>query len=177
MEKKLLRRWSIIGVFITFLLDGGWHFLYSNVMQNGIIASIAPVNESPWEHAKLFFIPAIIVYLIIYLIAGKKFPNFIFSHAVSLLLMPVMMIALFYAYQIVIPDSLAADLVLTFIVLALGQLIAYKLTVSNLKLSGIGYNTAAAVIILAILAVFIAFTYNPPHWTPFMDPEKLKYGI
>jgi hypothetical protein len=177
MEKKLLRRWSIIGVFITFLLAGGWHFLYSNVMQNGIIAAIAPVNESPWEHAKLFFIPALIVYIIIYFIAGKKFPNFIFSHAVSLLIMPAMMLLLFYAYQLVIPDSLAADLVLTFIVLALGQLVAYKFTVSKLKISGAGYKTAAAVIVLAILAVFIAFTYNPPHWTPFQNPEDMRYGI
>ena len=54
MEKKLLKKWSIIGVFITFVLASGWHFLYSNVLQNGITAAIAPVNESPWDTLSFF---------------------------------------------------------------------------------------------------------------------------
>lgn len=177
MEKKLLKRWSIIGVFITSLLASGWHFLYSDVAQNGITAAIAPVNESPWEHSKLFFIPAIIVYVLIYLIAGRKFPNFIFSHAVALLIMPVMMLILFYAYRLVLPDSLAADIILTFVVIALAQLLAYKLTVSKCKLSGAGYNIVAAAIVLAMLILFITFTYYPPHLTPFQDPNDMHYGI
>jgi hypothetical protein len=177
MEKKLLKKWSIISVFITFLLASGWHFLYSDIVQNGITAAIAPVNESPWEHSKLFFIPAIIVYLIIYFIIGRKFPNFIFSHALALLIMPIMMLLLFYAYQLVLPDSLAADIILTFIVIALAQLIAYKLTVSKCKLSGAGFNIASAVIVLAMLILFITFTYYPPHLIPFQDPNDLNYGI
>jgi hypothetical protein len=177
MEKALLKRWSIIGVFITYVLAAGWHFLYSDVMQNGVTAAIAPVNESPWEHAKLFFVPAIIFYLVLFIIAGKKFPNFLFSHTISLLLMPVMMLILFYAYQLVIPESFIVDLILTFVVIALGQLIAYRLTISKLKLSGAGFNVASAVIVLAMLAVYIAFTYNPPHWIPFQDPEDMHFGI
>lgn len=177
MEKKLLRKWSIIGVFITFILASGWHFLYSDLLQKGITAAIAPVNESPWEHSKLFFIPAILVYVLIYFIVGRKFPNFVFSYAITLVIMPAMMLLLFYAYQLVIPDSLAADIVLTFIIIAVGQLIAYKLTVSKLKLSGTGFNIVSALIVLGLLAVFITFTFSPPHWTPFQDPNDMHFGI
>ena len=69
-------------------------------------------------------------------------------------------------------DSLAADIILTLIVIALGQFIAYKLTVSNCKLSGAGFNIAAALIVIAMLAVFIAFTWYPPHLTPFQGPNR-----
>jgi hypothetical protein len=175
-EKKLMV-WSVVGVFIVFLLAAGWHFLYSNVLKSGITAAIAPVNESPWEHAKLFFVPAIIWYVILYFIAGRKFPNFVFSHAAALLVMPALMLGLFYAYRLFIPDNLAADIILTFIVIALGQLMAYMLTVSKFSLSGPGYITAAMAIVLGLLVLFTVFTYYPPHCDMFMDQTSGRYGI
>lgn len=176
-DNKKLKVWSIAGIFIVFMLSGGWHFLYSDLLKSGVTAIIAPVNESPWEHAKLFFIPALIWYVILYFIVGRKFPNFIFSHAVSLIVMPLLMLLSFYAYQIFIPENLIIDIILTFIVVAVGQLLAYKLTTSKRNLSGQRYNIAAMAIVLALLAVFTIFTFNPPHWDIFLDTEKMKYGI
>ncbi len=176
-DKKKLRVWSIIGVFVVFLLAAGWHFVYSDVLKSGITAAIAPVNESPWEHAKLFFLPAIIWYVILYFIAGRKFENFIFSHAIALPIMPVIMLLLFYGYQLILPESLAIDILISFVVVALGQLIAYALTVSKKKLSGARWNAAAMIIVLVMLAVFIYFTYSPPKIDMFFDRSEMKYGI
>lgn len=176
-DEKKLKVWSIAGVFITFLLAAGWHYLYSDVIKSGVTAAIAPVNESVWEHAKLFFMPAIIWYVILYFIVGRKFPNFIFSHAVVLPMMPAMMLLLFYAYQLVLPESLAIDIIISFIVLALGQLIAYSLTVSKHALWGAGFRAAAMMIVIGMLALFTAFTYSPPHWDMFFDSGEMKYGI
>ncbi len=176
-DKKKLLVWSIAGIFITFLLAAGWHYLYSDVIKCGITAAIAPVNESPWEHVKLFFMPALIWYVILYFIAGRKFPNFTFSHAVVLPMMPALMLALFYGYQLVLAESLAIDIIISFIVVAAGQLIAYALTVSKLKLSGTRYKTAAMVIVMAMLALFIFFTYDPPRCDMFFDRSEMKYGI
>lgn len=176
-DRKKLKTWSIIGIFVTFLLAAGWHYLYSDVAKCGVTAAIAPVNESPWEHAKLLFVPAIIWYVILYFIAGRKFPNYIFSHAAALPVMPAMMLLLFYAYQLVRPESIVIDIIIAFIVLALGQLIAYSLTVSKYRLSGAGYNTAAMAIVLGMLALFTAFTYSPPRWEIFFDSSQMKYGI
>lgn len=175
-DKKRLMVWSVVGTFIVFLMAAGWHFLYSDVLKSGITAAIAPVNESPWEHAKLFFVPALIWYVILYFIAGRKFPNFVFSHAISLPAMPPLMLGLYYAYQLFIPESLAIDIALSYVVIALGQLIAYKLTVSKCRLSGPGYAIASFAIVLGLLALFIVFTYDPPHLEIFMDPESGGYG-
>ncbi len=170
--KRKLKKWSIIGVFVVFVLAAGWHFLY-DLLPCGFIAGIAPVNESPWEHAKLFFMPAIIWYVIMYFIVGKEFPNYIFSHAVALLFMPVFMLLLFYAYQTLLEETLPLDIANSFITIALGQFLAYKLTTSKLKLSGPGYNTAAMAIILGMLAVYIVFTFNPPHCDLFLNKTTM----
>lgn len=176
-DKKKLMIWSVIGTFVVFLLAGGWHFLYSDILKSGVTAAIAPVNESPWEHAKMFFVPALIWYIILYFIAGRKFPNFVFSHAVSLLVMPVLMFGLFYTYQLFVPDNLIVDIIISFVVIALGQLIAYKLTVSKRSLSGPVYTVVSLAIVLGLFVLYTVFTYNPPHFEIFADPESGRYGI
>jgi hypothetical protein len=175
-EKKKLRNWSIVGAFVVFFIAGGWHFIYG-LLPNALVALIAPVNESPWEHLKLVFVPAIIWYVILYFIVGRKFPNFIFSHAVALLVMPVYMLLSYYTYHSFLEETLVVDIINTFVTAALGQFVAYKLTVSKLKLSGKRYKAAAAVIVLGIFAIYITFTFAPPHWPALLDRNVMNYGI
>ena len=175
MQAKL-RKSSLINVFVIFALAGFWHFLY-DFLPCGFIGAISPVNESPWEHAKLFFIPAIICYAVVYVLIGKKFPNYIFSHAVSLLIMPVFMLLLFYAYQLFFEETLAIDIINAFLTIALGVFVAYKLTISNVKLSGTLFYMVAAAIFLAMLAIYIVFTFWPPASDMFIDRETMTSGI
>ena len=175
MDKKL-RNWSIIGVFITFAVAGGWHFLYE-VLPCGVIGAIAPVNESPWEHAKLFFVPALIWYIVLYFIVGKRFPNFIFAHSIALLVMPALMLLLYYIYLPFIGESLAANLINSFVSIAAGAYLAYRLTRSKKDLSGARYRIAALVIVLVLLAVYTFFTFSPPHCGLFWDPSSKLYGL
>ena len=175
MNKKL-KVWSIIGVFITFAIAGGWHFLYE-VLPCGVIGAIAPVNESPWEHAKLFFVPALLWYVALYFIVGKRFPNFLFAYSISLLVMPTLMLLLYYAYLPFIGESLAANLINSFVSFAIGAYIAYRLTRSKKDFSGVPYRIAALLIVLALLVVFTAFTIAPPHIGLFWDPSSQLYGL
>ncbi len=175
MEKKL-RVWSIVGVFITFALAGGWHFLYE-VLPCGVIGAVAPVNESPWEHAKLFFMPALIWYIVLYFIAGKRFPNFIFAYSLSLFVMPALMLLLYTIYLPFLGESLAANLINSFVSFAVGALIAYKITRSKRNFSSTSYRIAALLIVLVLLAVFIVFTFWPPHSGLFWDPSNQLYGM
>lgn len=175
METKL-KRWSIIGVFISYLLAGGWHFLY-DALPCGVIAVIAPVNESPWEHAKLFLVPLLLWYTALYFIAGRKFPNFVFAHGMALLLMPALMLLLYYAYQSFFEETLPLDLINAFVTIAAGALLAYRLTVSKKDLSAAPYRIAALLAVIALLAVYAAFTFSPPHCGLFWDHSAQLYGI
>jgi hypothetical protein len=175
MNKKL-RRWSIIGVFVTFALAGGWHFLFE-LAPCGFFAAIAPANESPWEHAKLFFMPALIWYAVQYFIVGRHYPNFVFSHSIALLVMPALMLLLYYAYVPLTGESLAANLINSFVTIAAGAWLAYRLTVSKKNLSRVPYRIAAMAVVLVLLAVYIAFTFAPPHCGLFWDSSGQHYGI
>lgn len=175
MDKKL-RNWSMIGVLITFALAGGWHFLYE-VLPCGVVGTVAPVNESPWEHAKLFFMPALIWYIALYFIAGKHYPNFLFAHSISLLVMPALMLLLYTIYLPFIGESLAANLINSFVTIAAGAFLAYRITRSGKDFSGVPYRIAALLILLALLMVFIVFTFWPPHCGLFWDPSHQLYGM
>ena len=52
----LLNRRFVIVFFLTAALGTGLHFLY-DVCPNPLFALVAPINESVWEHGKLFFWP------------------------------------------------------------------------------------------------------------------------
>lgn len=175
MDKKL-RKWSIIGVFFSFAIAGGWHFLYE-AAPCGIIAAIAPANESPWEHAKLFFLPAIIWYTAQYFIVGRRYPNYIFAHSIALPAMPALMLALYYAYVPLTGESLAANLINSFVTFAAGAWLAYRLTVSKKNFSRGIFKVAALLIVLALLAIFITFTFAPLHYALFYDTSAGHYGI
>ena len=108
--EKALRKWSIIGVFVIIALAGFWHFLY-DLLPCGLTAAISPVNESPWEHAKLFFVPAIIWYVIMYFAVGNAFPNYIFAHSIALLIMPVFMLLFYTLYSSFLEETFVFDMI------------------------------------------------------------------
>lgn len=175
MEARL-KRWSIVGVFIAYTLAGGWHFLY-DALPYGIVGVISPVNESPWEHAKLFFIPVLLSYAMLYLIAGKHFPNFIFAHGMALLFMPAFMLTLYYSYQSFFTETLPIDLINAFVTIAAGALLAYRLTLSEKDFSAAPYRIAALAAVLALLAVYAVFTFWQPNCGLFWDHSAQRYGM
>ena len=90
MNNKKLITLEIIGAFIILLLAALWHFVYKWA-PNTFSAIVFPVNESPWEHVKLFFFPAIVYYIPMYFIIGKQYKNYIVAHSLMLLFMPLVM--------------------------------------------------------------------------------------
>lgn len=176
MNNRKLFRWSVIGAFIILMLAALWHFVYAWIPW-GVSAAIFPVNESVWEHVKLFLFPALIFYVFQYFIIGKNYKNFIFSHGIMLLLMPALTIGLFYFYRLVlkIPESLIIDIFITFIVIFLASLSAYRLTISKRNFGVLKYSTL--VIVLVLTTSYAILTFYPPHAPIFMDSNTEEYGI
>lgn len=167
MEKKL-KKYSIIGIFVIFGLAAFWHFLF-DLLPGTLTAVLSPVNESVWEHVKLFYCPALVWYAIMYAAVGKHYPNFLFSHALMLIVMPTVALLLHGAWRLFLSESVAADIVFTFVAIALTSYAAYKLTVSRFRLGGFLFRFAAVIIIIGILVVFVLFTFNPPNHPLFQS--------
>lgn len=51
------KKWILTGIPILFLTGSLLHFAYELSGKNILIALIAPVNESVWEHSKMVLWP------------------------------------------------------------------------------------------------------------------------
>jgi hypothetical protein len=171
MKEDRLRCWGIAGFFVIFALAAGWHFLH-DVVPNPVTAALSPVNESPWEHAKLFFVPALLFFFVEFAAVGKEFPNYLFAHAVALLVMPVFMLLFYFGYESLVSHTFLLDLFNTALTIALGLFIAYTLTVSDLRLNSCVHKAAAVAIVAALALLFTYFTFNPPRCGLFRERSK-----
>lgn len=73
--RKQLIRWEVISVLWINLVGGFLHEVYRMTGYWAPIALIAPVNESVWEHMKMFFWPGLAIVTIQYLWMRQRVPH------------------------------------------------------------------------------------------------------
>jgi hypothetical protein len=173
--KKSILKWELIGIIFIVLAGGLLHFVFEWSGGWRPLALIAAVNESTWEHLKLAFWPAIIWFLAEIFYIRKTSSNFYFAKAMGILLMPVNITVLFYAYTAFMDDMLAIDLTIFVIAVIIGQLISYKiLTISPLPN---WLNSMGIAVLLMMTIAFSMLTYFAPGMAIFRDPVNGGYGI
>lgn len=156
------------------------HYVY-DIWPNLFTSLLFPVNESIWEHSKLFVLPVLLVYLIVYLIIGKKFKNYMLAAGLSTLCMPIAMIIIFQIYLLISPVHHDISGIIASTLILVGAFIfTYRLTIKNKKIDKkVTYIVFASVVLY--LMIMALFTYYPPKasWLKwlFMDHENMSYGI
>jgi hypothetical protein len=152
----------IIAIVVIWILGFILHQLYGWSNSNTFLGYFVPVNESVWEHAKLFWLSFILVGIVLWFIIGKYTKNFIFALGVSLTVMIILMIAIFYTYTGAFGiENAFIDILIYFVVAVIGVWIAYKIIAADPFMNFtlvIGWA-----LIIAWSAMLIAFTYNPPN--------------
>ena len=150
----------------AFDLSGNWKPL----------ALIAAVNESVWEHLKLAFWPALFYAIFEFKYLKKSAENFIIAKTVSIYLMPIVIMALFYSYTAILGHGVfIIDILIFVIAVVIGQLVSYKL-LTHAKLPQSLDKFALAFLVLLIV-LFSLFTFYAPHLPIFKDPVSGGYGI
>lgn len=171
-------KWILIGIPILFLIGSCMHFIYDFTSNNVIIAAIAPVNESVWEHLKMVVLPVILWWTIYYFATGdinNIDKNKWFTGALAALLTALITIPLLYYFYTTAfgVKSLVVDVLLLFLALLFGQLAGLHFYKYHI---GINSNIAISILVLLIL-LFIYFTFYPPHLPLFRDSMTGKYGV
>jgi hypothetical protein len=175
MEK--ITKWMIIGTIFTSLVGSALHFAYS-ISGWLPIALIAPVNESPWEHLKLSFWPImlILIFEYIFLYRKEKPNNSGLARTVGILLMPVIILGIFYIYSSIIgTEILLVDILTFFVAIIIGQFVSLR--IYQMKPFSKNLNKYAPIALLAFAAILIIFTFFPPHIPMFYDHNIGGYGI
>lgn len=174
MNNKV-KHWKLTGAIITVVFGSLLHFMYDWLGRSTIAAIISPVNESPWEHLKLLFIPMLVFGIIEYFAYGKTDKGFLFSKVAGIVVGIATILIIFYTYSGIIGDSFLPVDIATFIfAVLLAYYVDYKLLISDKGESNL-CRIASAVVLLILITAFVVFTFNPPHIPVFQDPNSGSY--
>ena len=176
MNRKKILSWEMFGILFTVLAGALLHFTFELSGEWTPMAIISGVNESTWEHFKIGFWPAFLWGFIEFFVFGRKVKNFFFAKGISYLVIPAVISFLFYSYTLIFKiESLAIDIVIFIIAIAVAQIVSYRLML--LKERKLYLNIIGGIIIIVNIVLFSLLSYYPPECLIFKDPVTGGYGI
>ena len=174
--KKSILRWELGGIAFVVILGSVLHFAFEWSGRAIPIGPIAAVNESVWEHLKLGFWPALVYAGLEYSRFGKSANNFRLAKTLGICLIPITIVALYYAYEAILGYGLLQiDIAIFVVAVVVGQLVSYKVLIASPLPARLN---RFAPIALAVLGIHIVlFTFYTPQLSLFRDPVSGGYGI
>lgn len=172
---KPILKIELIGIIFIVLFGSSLHFTFEISGRNFMVGIFSAVNESVWEHLKLTYWPAVIYAVIEYRYLKKITENFFTAKALSIYLMPAIIVSSFYTYTLFIEENLLIDILIFIMAVVIGQLTSYKTMTWKKTLRT--YTKFSVIAIIFLASLFIVFTFNPPRLSLFQDPITKEYGI
>ena len=170
--KNEIKRWYIFGAVFIALGGTALHFLYDITGQNSIAALFGSVNESTWEHLKLYFWPTLFWGAAASVAFGWKLCNFIPALAAAELGGMLTILILYYTCTGILGFGIAfLNVIIFYLGAASGMFLSYSLLIS-----GRGASRSAAAVSASVIAAlgvcFAVFTNNPPDLGLFREPAQ-----
>ncbi|MGI9528397.1 MAG: DUF6512 family protein, partial [Acidimicrobiia bacterium] len=166
VDRRSVLLWEIGAFFFIMLAASALHFAFELSNFSEPLAVFASVNESTFEHLKLFFWPALIYALVQHAYTKGTVNNYWFGKGMAMVATPLGIIASFYLYLgILLPirgsGLLAFDIGTGAVGVLLGNFVAYRLLTSPDR--GRTYRNLgiAAIAILAVLMATAAWIQPP----------------
>lgn len=176
MSDKRWRGWEVAGLLVTLTLGNLLHFVYDWCGESPAAAVFAAVNESTWEHMKLLAVPWVLWSAVEWLAVGRSGPV-LAGRALGLLAGLAAIPMLFYTYQ----GILGRDVMwLNVVIFQVAVLIAFWLSwrvQSRRRLTDGLWQLLGGLVLAALWALFILWTFAPPQLPLFVDSETGLRGI
>lgn len=176
MKGKLFLWSELIGAPVIYCIATLLHFVYA--LSGGTALSIlfGSVNESVWEHVKIFA-AGYVLWAALELLWNKlPFRKFLVAKVFSLYLLSVMMIGFHYLYTLIAGRNIFwIDIISSLVFVCGAQALSFRLTVTS-KDTARFFHEAAMLLMLYFL-MFFSFTIFPPKTDLFRDPVSGGYGI
>ena len=174
MRERNWQKWEIIGLFVVIAAGNLLHFVYEWSGESPIAAAFSGVNESTWEHMKLLAVPWILWTVVQTLTVRRS--GVLTARAAGLLTGLVTIPGLYYTYTGATGKNLS---LVNIIIFQIAVLLAFAVSWQMQKkrrLTGLFWQIAAAVVLLAVTALFLWWTYRPPQLPLFTDPVTGQVG-
>lgn len=172
MKNISVKQISIFGAVFMIILGSLLHFLYQFSSNNQIVALFSPVNESVWEHGKLFLLPLLVVAIVEYL-KIRDLSKILYVNLTQLLIMLSFVFAFFYGYTGALGiENLFIDISSFVVAVIIGEFYSYR-QLSSKKRPPLNKYVSSIALISIILA-FTVFTYYPPDLPIFTSQNILN---
>lgn len=176
MNKNRFLTLSLLGSVFIYAFASLLHFVYG--LSGGSTLSIlfGAVNESVWEHVKIFSFAFILWSIFELLIVKPPFKKFIVAKVFSLYMLSLSIIVFFYSYTTIVKNPvLLVDLISSAVFVVLWQYVSFILTT---KENNIAQYFCVALFLLSIYMIMLfSFTIFAPECELFKDPVTNTYGI
>ncbi len=175
MRKKLFLRLEVAGPVIVFIIASLLHFIYG-LNPNLLTSLFGAVNESVWEHIKIFSIAYLFYSFIELLTAKPLFKRFVAAKTAGVIIQGIFIPLAYYAYTLIVKKPLfIVDLLIGFLAAVVGFLVSYKLYNSGREIEK--YFLTSLMLLFLILMSLLCFTYFPPEAELFRDVVTSEYGV
>lgn len=159
--------YNFFGFLFIAVLGTLLHFLYGWCSNNPIVGTFSAINESTWEHLKLFYFPFLIYSVYEYYRYGKEICGFFSIKLKSLLLNLGFIIVFFYTYRGILGFDIGfLNIAEFFIAIGISRIYESKaVIVCNKK-----RDKYSLISILIIGLLFVIFTFITPPLGIFAEP-------
>ena len=176
MNKKSIAFSEAAGSVFIYCTAVFLHFVYP--LSRGAALSIifGAVNESVWEHSKIFS-AAYIGWSLLQLCWLKVgFKRYVVAKCIGLYTLAGMVIGAYYLYTSFTGGNIIwADILLSLAAVVLTQALTYRLETEENRLPE--YFAPALMLIMLYYLMFFSFTIFPPKIELFRDPVSGGYGL
>lgn len=163
-----------LGVVALTVVGVLWHFAYDWSGGSRLVAAVAPVNESVWEHLKLVVIPVTLLGLV-EMASRVDRRRLWWAKLVEIVVACCFIVAFFYTYTgaLGVESTVAVDIPSYIVAVSLGQWISYRLLVSRRRAVRLWVSAGG---IAVLLVGFGIVTFAPPHVPLFQQTSTGTYG-
>ena len=174
-NRKLI--WSeLSGAVAVYSAAVFLHFAYALSGGSALWMVFGAVNESVWEHVKIYSAAYTAWALLQLCWLRVPFRSYVVAKCVGLYLLMGLMIGFFYAYTAFTGSPiLFVDILSSAVFTIISQTVSCLLTLKCRKLSE--YYHPALMLLLLYYLMFFSFTVFPPKLGLFRDPLGGGYGI
>ncbi len=179
VDRRAARTWSLIGFLVIFFVGSFLHFSFELSGYQVWVAAFSAVNESAWEHLKMFYFPAALLALVQHGFLRHRVNNYWYAVGAGLLIVPTTILASFYLYLgIILPirgrGTLTLDIATAVVGVLLAQWVTYRLWVGPERAPWKKWTMLGANVLL--LAAMAGFTAYPPDVFLFEDFYGYQYN-
>ena len=170
VDKRGILLWEIATFFVVMIGASALHFAFELSNFYEPLAVVASVNESTFEHLKLFFWPMLIMAFVEHAFIKGRVNNYWWGKAMALIATPIAIIISFYFYLgIALPLTgsgyLALDIGTGAFGVLVGNIVAYRILTAPEK--GVAYRTAGLIIIPILALIMALVAFYPPEFFLF----------